>query len=421
MFFTWSAAQMLIYNALVQERLYFLGFFRKFGGKLPSIDQKYSHLINRKDEAYAWMHGVPSQIYRNGAVLHKKAWSNYFAGVAGQPTPKKVKGADRSLWLTQELFSIKRVSKNWYELSVGTKKIPGGKYLFKAHRPFTAPASVHLKSYGSEIYVSFSCEEKVGQYPETEAEKIARLSRYGKDELQRITVGIDRGVVIPFQLNDGRRFDYSQTQKDRLRSSERKKKHYQRMMARRIRGSSNWKKAKAKTRLCNKYAAKVRRNFAHKTSHSIVGDKSIEIIGMEDLNIKSMTVSPEPKVTDGGKFLPNGANAKAGLNKAILEKTWGLTERFIEYKAHRAGKLIIKVPAPYTSQTCSRCGCQAKTNRKSQGLFRCTSCGFSQNADRNASEIIKVHAVELFHAEGIKPKEVRKTMRLRHKPACASA
>lgn len=48
MFFTWSAAQMLIYNALVQERMYFLGFFRKFGGKLPPIDQKYSHLINRK-------------------------------------------------------------------------------------------------------------------------------------------------------------------------------------------------------------------------------------------------------------------------------------------------------------------------------------------------------------------------------------
>ena len=105
----------------------------------------------------------------------------------------------------------------------------------------------------------------------------------------------------------------------------------------------------------------------------------------------------------------------------LLEKAWGLTERFIEYKAQRAGKLIIKVPAPYTSQTCSRCGCQAKTNRKSQALFRCTHCGFTQNADRNAAEVIKAKAVELFHSEGIKPKEVRRTMRLRHKPACASA
>ena len=79
-----------------------------------------------------------------------------------------------------------------------------------------------------------------------------------------------------------------------------------------------------------------------------------------------MTARPEPKKFEDEEFLPNGANAKAGLNKAILEKAWGLTERFIEYKAQRAGKLIIKVPAPYTSQPCSRCGCQAKTNRKSQ-------------------------------------------------------
>ena len=43
------------------------------------------------------------------------------------------------------------------------------------------------------------------------------------------------------------------------------------------------------------------------------------------------------------------------------------------------------------------------------------------NADRNAAEVINAKAVELFHSEGIKPKEVRRTMRLRHKPACASA
>lgn len=245
---------MLIYNALVQERLYFLGFFQKFGGKLPPIDQKYSHLINRKDRAYAWMHKVPSQIFRNGAFFHKKAWSNYFAGITRQPIPKKVKGADRSLWLTQELFSIKQVSKNWHELSVGTKTISGGRILFKAHRPSTEPASIHLKSSGSEIYISFSCEEESQQYPETKAEKIARLSQYGKDELLSMCVGIDRGVVTPFLLSDGKRFDYSQTQKDRLKASERRKKHYQRMMARRIKGSSNWKKAKEKARRCNRYA-----------------------------------------------------------------------------------------------------------------------------------------------------------------------
>ena len=61
------------------------------------------------------------------------------------------------------------------------------------------------------------------------------------------------------------------------------------MMARRIKGSSNWKKAKEKARRCSRYAAYVRRDFAHKTSHAIVGNESVEIIGIEDLKIKSMT------------------------------------------------------------------------------------------------------------------------------------
>ena len=215
---------------------------------------------------------------------------------------------------------------------MGTKTISGGRFLFKAHRPFTEPVSVHLKSSGTEIFISFSCEEEFQQYPETKAEKIARLSQYGKDELLNISVGIDRGVVTPFQLSDGRRFDYSQTQKDRLKASERRKKHYQRMMARRIKGSSNWKKAKEKARCCSRYAAYVRRDFAHKTSHAIVGNESVEIIGIEDLKIKSMTARPEPKKFEDEEFLPNGANAKAGLNKAILEKAWGLTERFSNIK-----------------------------------------------------------------------------------------
>ena len=51
---------------------------------------------------------------------------------------------------------------------------------------------------------------------------------------------------------------------------------------------------------------------------AIVGNESVEIIGIEDLKIKSMTARPEPKKFEDEEFLPNGANAKAGLNKAIL-------------------------------------------------------------------------------------------------------
>ncbi|MCE2515927.1 MAG: transposase [Acidobacteria bacterium] len=50
----------------------------------------------------------------------------------------------------------------------------------------------------------------------------------------------------------------------------------------------------------------------------------------------------------------------------------------------RAGELV-KVPAPYTSQTCCRCGYVDKRNRTSQARFRCVACGFAVNADHNAA------------------------------------
>ena len=62
---------------------------------------------------------------------------------------------------------------------------------------------------------------------------------------------------------------------------------------------------------------------------------------------------------------------------------------FIEYKAKEAGVQVLLVPAPYTSQTCSKCGHCEKKNRKNQSTFICLSCGFATSADYNASVNIK--------------------------------
>jgi len=60
-------------------------------------------------------------------------------------------------------------------------------------------------------------------------------------------------------------------------------------------------------------------------------------------------------------------------------------QSFLGYKARAAGILFVSVPAPYTSQTCSRCGHCARANRKSQSEFFCEQCCFQANADFNAA------------------------------------
>lgn len=46
------------------------------------------------------------------------------------------------------------------------------------------------------------------------------------------------------------------------------------------------------------------------------------------------------------------------------------------------------VPPYYTSLECSNCGHIEKGNRLSQELFVCQRCGYTDNADYNASKVI---------------------------------
>ncbi|GHO49840.1 RNA-guided endonuclease InsQ/TnpB family protein [Ktedonospora formicarum] len=62
---------------------------------------------------------------------------------------------------------------------------------------------------------------------------------------------------------------------------------------------------------------------------------------------------------------------------------------FLSYKAQEKGIEVVKVDPRHTSQTCSRCGHQARNNRRSQSLFLCRACGLSVHADLNAARNIR--------------------------------
>lgn len=76
-------------------------------------------------------------------------------------------------------------------------------------------------------------------------------------------------------------------------------------------------------------------------------------------------------------------------NKSLL-RNWSYyqLQTMIEYKAQREGIGVYYVDAAYTSQTCSKCGNLEEGQRISQDTFTCKKCGFSVNADYNASQNI---------------------------------
>ncbi|WP_419519722.1 zinc ribbon domain-containing protein [Duodenibacillus massiliensis] len=99
-------------------------------------------------------------------------------------------------------------------------------------------------------------------------------------------------------------------------------------------------------------------------------------------------------------------------------RSWGNLAECLKYKAQAAGKLVVEVPAQFSSQTCSRCGCVDKANRPSQAVFACTRCGHTENADRNAAKAIRDRGVDLVLSQQIQPAKHKKLLRVaRARPA----
>ncbi len=66
----------------------------------------------------------------------------------------------------------------------------------------------------------------------------------------------------------------------------------------------------------------------------------------------------------------------------------------IEYKAKEEGIDVVYIDPKFTSQRCSKCGHIDADNRPEQAKFCCTNCGFSANADFNASQNISIKNID---------------------------
>ena len=86
----------------------------------------------------------------------------------------------------------------------------------------------------------------------------------------------------------------------------------------------------------------------------------------------------------------SGIKEDTGFPKRLRHWTYYDLQSKVEQKCNEAGIVFRKIPAQYTSQRCSRCGCIDRDNRKTQAVFHCVSCGFEANADYNASQNISI-------------------------------
>jgi IS605 OrfB family transposase len=150
---------------------------------------------------------------------------------------------------------------------------------------------------------------------------------------------------------------------------------------RKIRQKLQKKNTKSAKKLLKKRSRK-EHNFAKNVNHII----SKQIVAMaKDTN---RAIALEDLTGIGSRTTVMRKSQRA------THSSWSFYQlrQFIEYKAKMLGIPVFFVNPRNTSRTCPSCGCIDKKNRKTQELFKCITCGFSELADYTASLNIKARA-----------------------------
>jgi len=165
------------------------------------------------------------------------------------------------------------------------------------------------------------------------------------------------------------------------RKAEKRLQKHQQSLARKKRGSHRRRKAVKQVAQAHRKVRNQRADFLHKESRKLVN--TYGTIVFEELEPANMSKRPKPKQDENGKYLPNGAAAKGGLNKSINDAGWGQFVQYCVSKAANAGRQVLFVNPKYTSQACSGCG-QIRKKDLSERWHSC-DCGSELDRDHNAA------------------------------------
>jgi len=220
-------------------------------------------------------------------------------------------------------------------------------------------------------------------------------------------VGVDRGVVVAVATSAG---DLATSAGDLLDQvfttpgEKRRALRLQRKLARVGKRSANRSKTRQRYGALRAKEARRRQDFCQKTARQLAEKNAVVVL--EKLPTRTMTRRAKPVVDPAkpGCYLPNGASAKSGLNKAILAKGWFRFELALQSSSRYTGTEVVKVPAAYTSQRCSECGHVDPKSRESQAVYRCTACTHCEHADVNAAKnILAAGRADRINACGDEP------------------
>jgi putative transposase len=308
---------------------------------------------------------IHSQILQDVLLRLDKAFKAFFRRVKNGETPgyPRFQGRNRynSFTYPQDGYALTddgRVSLS----KIGCIKIT-------MHRPLEGTVKTATVKYeAGQWSIVFSCEVPQPEpLPSADSE-----------------VGIDLGITHFAALSNGKFIESPRL----LRKAQTALKHRQRHLSRCKRRSHRREKARKVVARTHRKIANQRRDFHHKAANTLI--KQQQVIVFEELQLANLVRRAKPKKGEvAGEYLPNGAAAKSGLSKSMLDNGLGQFVQIVTSKAAYAGREVYKVNPSKTSQICSQCGRQGPHKDLSDRTHICVFCGVVLDRDTNAA--INIH------------------------------
>ncbi len=262
----------------------------------------------KKNPEFSWLKDVTAVPLQQALRHLNTAFLNFFAGRAQYPRFKK------KLNKQSATYASNAFKWDGEKLTLAKMKFP---LKIKWHRHFTGtPTTVTVsKDSAHRYFVSFSVEEEIKSFPET-------------DSQVAIDLGIKDVIVSSKGFASGNPKYYSKYQK--------KLAKLQKRLAKKQKGSKNRDKARLKLAKLHAKIADCRQDFLNKLTIQLIRENQVVIT--ESLAVKNMI-----------------KNRK--LSKAIADCGWGELIRQLDYKSSWYGRVLIQVNRYFpSSKRCNPCG-----------------------------------------------------------------
>ena len=190
-------------------------------------------------------------------------------------------------------------------------------------------------------------------------------------------IGIDAGIQSMIATSDGLILSRPKFLDKALRKIE----LLQTKLRNKKKGSNKWKKLQHRIALLHEAVANKRKEDHFNLAHKLCDGVGMIFVG-----------SPLTPLNKGGT--KGGIWSKGLFCKQSLDMGLGQFFNILEYVCSKTDTFFAKVDKNYTSQICPSCGVNTGKKDLSTRIHNCFECGYVQDRDIAASEVIKDRGLE---------------------------